>query len=141
MILVLNFRALTEKQDERFLNWLLIKCYILSLILNFTIWSIVPSSTHFCRIRDGRNARHPPPLSHPYVLNDETYPNNLYIIGKKIYRRFRFISDIDKIFCFRNFMNNFHEMTPQWLQKKFRLLKYEHNIYHFKAHAMEIPSI
>ena len=36
-------------------------------------------------------------------------------------------------------------MTPQWSamapEKNFRLLKYEHIIYHFKAHDLEIPLI
>ena len=29
-----------------------------------------------------------------------------------------FFLDIDKMFWFRNFTNNFRKMTPQWLQKK-----------------------
>ena len=37
-------------------------------------------------------------------------------------------------------MSNFHEMTPQWLQKKnFRLLKYEHIIVSSEARDLEIP--
>ena len=36
-------------------------------------------------------------------------------------------------------------MDPQWLQndcsKNFRLLKYEHIIYHFKARGLEISNI
>ena len=36
------------------------------------------------------------------------------------------------MFLIRDFMSNFFEMTPQWLQKKFKLLKYEHIIYSLK---------
>ena len=39
-------------------------------------------------------------------------------------------------------MSNFREMAPQWLRnscsKNFKLLKYEHIIYHFKARGLEI---
>ena len=52
---------------------------------------------HFYRIRDGDVAGRPPP-HHRQFLNNETDPNKLYIIGKEIYRRVRFILDIDKIF-------------------------------------------
>ena len=42
-------------------------------------------------------------------------------------------------------MSNFREMAPQWLQngcsKKFKLLKYEYVIYHFKARGLEISNI
>ena len=43
-------------------------------------------------------------------------------------------------------MNNFREMAPQWprngcSQKNFKLLKYEHIIYHFKARGLEISNI
>ena len=43
-------------------------------------------------------------------------------------------------------MSKFREMTPQLLQsagvrKKFKLLKYEQIIYHFKARDLEIPLI
>ena len=51
-------------------------------------------------------------------LKDETYPNKLYITGKGIYPRVQFILDIDKIFCFRDYMSNFRQMAPQWLQEK-----------------------
>ena len=41
-------------------------------------------------------------------------------------------------------MSNFREMGPQWLQngcsENFKLLKYEHVIYHFKAHGLEISN-
>ena len=40
-------------------------------------------------------------------------------------------------------MSNFREMTPQKLQngvrKNFKLLKYEHITYHFKARDLKIP--
>ena len=36
-------------------------------------------------------------------------------------------------------MSIFCEKTPQCLQKNFKLLKYEHIMYHFKAHDLEIP--
>ena len=39
---------------------------------------------------------------------------------------------------FSDFVSNFHEMTPQWLQKNFKLLKYEHIIYSFEARDLEI---
>ena len=35
---------------------------------------------------------------------------NYYIIGKGIYQRLRFISDIEKIFWLRDFVRNFREM-------------------------------
>ena len=43
-------------------------------------------------------------------------------------------------------MSNFREMAPQWLcngsgtavQKNFKLIKYEHIIYHFEARGLEI---
>ena len=73
---------------------------------------------HFCRIRDGGGA---PPPPQPITFKDKTYPNKLYIIGKEIYRRLRFILDIDKIFWFRDFMSNFREITPQSLQKKIEI--------------------
>ena len=69
------------------------------------------TGTHFCRICDGGGAAPPPP---PPII----YPNELYIIGKGIYRRVRFILDIDKIFLFGDLMGSFREMTSQWFQKK-----------------------
>ena len=65
----------------------------------------------------------PPPL--PIIFEGQNLPpTNLYI-GKGIYRRVRFILDIDKIFWFRDFMSNFREMTPQKndSQKKFQTFK------------------
>ena len=42
-------------------------------------------------------------------------------------------------------MSNFREMAPQWLQngclKNFKILKYEHIIYHFKARGLGISNI
>ena len=40
-------------------------------------------------------------------------------------------------------MSNIREMTPQWMapEKNLKRLKYEHIIYHFKAHDLEIPLI
>ena len=60
--------------------------------------------THFCRIRDGGGAGRP-----PIIVKNETYPNKLYITGKGIYGRVRFILDIEKIFSFGDFMSNFPE--------------------------------
>ena len=40
----------------------------------------------------------------------------LYIILKGILWRFRFNLNFSKIFWFRDFMSNYGEMTPQWLQ-------------------------
>ena len=39
-----------------------------------------------------------------------SYPNKLYIVGKRIYRRVRIIKNIGKIFWFRDFMSNFREI-------------------------------
>ena len=58
----------------------------------------------------------PPPPPPPDNFKGRNLP--LYIIGKGIYRRVRFILDIDKIFWFRDFMSNFYEMTLQKFQKK-----------------------
>ena len=49
----------------------------------------------------------PPPPHPPTIVEDETYPNKLYIIGKGIYRRVRFILDINKIFS----LDQPHEMS------------------------------
>ena len=38
-------------------------------------------------------------------------------------------------------MSNFHEMTPQGLQKDFRFLKYEHIIYSFEVRDLEISNM
>ena len=38
-------------------------------------------------------------------------------------------------------MSNFREMAPERLLKNFKLLKYEHVIYHFKARGLEISNI
>ena len=77
------------------------------------------------------------------MFEEQNLPQQTKIIGKGIYRRVRFILDIDKIFSFLDFMSNFREMTPQRLRngsrKKFKLLKYEHTRHHFKAHDLEIP--
>ena len=81
-------------------------------------------------------AFHPPPPTPPIVLKDQIYPNKLYIIGKGIYRRVRFILDIDKIFWFRDFMSNFREMTPQWLQKKFQTFKIMNILYIILKHMV-----
>ena len=39
-------------------------------------------------------------------------------------------------------MSNFREMAPQWLRnvcsKNFKLIKYEHIIYHFEVRGLEI---
>ena len=42
---------------------------------------------------------------------------------------------IKAISPFRDFMTNFHEMTPQKpdVRKKIKLLNYEHIVYHFEA--------
>ena len=56
----------------------------------------------------------------------------------------RFILDIDKIFWFRDFMSNFRKMLRKGSAKapeKFKPLKYEHIMHHFKAHDLEIPLI
>ena len=37
------------------------------------------------------------------------------------------------------FSLNDSPMAPEWVSEKFRLLKYEHIIYHFKARDLEIP--
>ena len=83
----------------------------------------------------------PPPPPPPIIFEGRNVPQKLYINGKGIYQRVRFILDIDKIFCFCDFMSNFREMTPQWLQKNCKLLKCEHIINHFKVHDLEIPFI
>ena len=66
----------------------------------------------------------------------------LYIILKGILWRFEFNLNFSKIFSFRDFMSNFREITPQWLEngcpKKFKLLIYEHIIYSFEARNLEI---
>ena len=81
---------------------------------------IVLYYTLFCRIRECDGARRPPPPLRPIILNDETNSNRLYIIGKGIYWRVRFILDIDKIFWFRDFMSDFRKIV------KFRpFLKFE----------------
>ena len=59
-------------------------------------------------------------------LKNETDPNRLYIIGKGIYRRVRFILDIDKIFWFRDSMSDFREIVKfkQFLKfEKFQTLR------------------
>ena len=58
-----------------------------------------------------------PPPSHPTTnnfwrtLKDKTDPTKQYIIGKGIYRRVRFILDIEKIFWSRDFMSDFREIV------------------------------
>ena len=52
----------------------------------------------------------PPPPPHQQFSNDLSYPNKLYIVGKRIYRRVRIIKNIGKIFWFRDFMSNFREI-------------------------------
>ena len=49
--------------------------------------------THFCRIKDGGGAGRPTSDN----FKDETEPNKFFT-GKGIYRRVRFILDIDKVF-------------------------------------------
>ena len=40
-----------------------------------------------------------------------------------------------------NFRENDSPMAPKWVSEKFKLLRYEHIIYHFKARDLEIPLI
>ena len=68
----------------------------------------------------------------------------LYIILKGIVWRFRFIIKFSKIFWFREFMSKFSRndspiALERMSEKKLKLLKYEHIIYHFKARDLEIP--
>ena len=47
---------------------------------------------------------------HQKFSKDLSYPNKLYIVGKRIYRRVRIIKNIGKIFWFRDFMSIFREI-------------------------------
>ena len=55
-------------------------------------------------------------MNYTYLQNkrmrqkDLSYPNKLYIVGKRIYRRVRIIKNIGKIFWFRDFMSNFRQI-------------------------------
>ena len=65
-----------------------------------------------------RSAPSPPPPPPPLPDNfekDEADPNVLYIIGKRIYQRLRFILDIEKYFAFATLWA-FWRNAPQWLQ-------------------------
>ena len=101
-------------------------------------------NTHFCRIRKEGGSCPPPPPNRSFE-NRWRNIDILYNILKGILWRFRFNLNFSKIFWFRDFMSNFREITPQYrqngCQKNFKLLKYEHIIYHFKARDLEIPLI
>ena len=98
-------------------------------------------STHFCRIRHGRGAAPPPPPPPP----DNFWRTKLTPTNCISYRRVRFILDIDKVFWFCDFMINFRKMLRKGSamvpEKMSNFWKYEHIIYHIKAHDLEIPLI
>ena len=61
------------------------------------------------------------------------------MVGKGIYQKLEFFSDILKIFQFRDFMSNFQEMAEIWqISAVWKLLKYEHIINNFEACDQEI---
>ena len=98
--------------------------------------------THFCGIREGGGSPPPPPPIHHHHSFENRWLNIdiLYIILKGILWRFRFNSNLWKIFWFRDFMSNFREMTPQKLQNGCLKNSYEYIIYSFEAHNLEISN-
>ena len=90
-------------------------------------WHIL--STHFYRIREGGGSGHPPPAPTPI--------DTLYIILKAILWRFRFNLNLFNHFDFVTLWVIFAKWLPKSsrmdVRKKFKLLNYEHIIYHFKA--------
>ena len=104
--------------------------------------------THFCRIRYGGCAGRPVPCPHPPPITFKglNYIYKLYINGKGIFQRLRFILYIDKIILTSRLYEQFSRNALQLLknglsEKNFKLLKYKHIIYHFKARDLEIPLI
>ena len=80
-------------------------------IINHDYECLFMRNTQFCRIKGCGGAGCPPPPP-PTTNNfpDLSYPNKLYIVGKRIYWRVRIIKNIGKIFWFRDFMSNFREI-------------------------------
>ena len=93
------------------IKWLMWFPVWISQHLNKHFYFQISSShktTHICRIKGCGGAGFFPP--HQYFSKDLSYPNKLYIVGKRVYRRVRIIKNIGKIFWFRDFMSNFREI-------------------------------
>ena len=74
-------------------------------------------------------------------LKDQTDPSKLYIIGKGIYHRSRFVLDIDKIFLFCDFKSDFCEIVKFRsffeILKSSTLFKCRQVTHHFEADDLE----
>ena len=96
-------------------------------------------NTHFCRIRDGGGAEPPPP---PIIFEGRNLPQQTIHHWKgnlsKSLIHFRYRQNILILRLYEQFSPNDSAMAPE---KNFKLLKYEHTVYHFKAHDLEIPLI
>ena len=98
----------------------------------------IQRTTHFRRIRDGGGAGRPPP---PIIFEGPNLPQQTIYRWKgrlsKSPIHFRYRQNILISRLYEQFSRNDSVMAPE---KNFKLLKYEHIIYHFKAHDLEISS-
>ena len=79
--------------------------------VNSTQQNIILNVANYTYLQNKRMRRcGVPPPPHQQFSKDLSYPNKLYIVGKRIYRRVRIIKNIGKIFWFRDFMSNFREI-------------------------------
>ena len=104
----------------------------------------IENSLHtFAEIRNGGGVGHPPPPPPPppTIFEGRNLPQQVIRHWKgnlsKSPIHFRYLQNI----LISRLYEHSREMTLQWLQKNFKLLKYEHIIYHFKAHNLEIQLI
>ena len=102
----------------------------LSLCTTNPWYNELPGVTNYTILQNKRMRRlPPPPPTNNFPLS---YPNKLYIAGKRIYLRVRIILNIGKIFWFRDFMSNFREIVGFQAifgsSKKFQTLRTQ--IYH-----------
>ena len=81
----------------------------------------------------------PPP---PIIFEEQNLPKQTIYHWKgnlsKSPIHFRYLQHILISRLYEQFSRNDSAMAPE---KNFKLLKYEHIVYHFKAHNMEIPLI
>ena len=91
--------------------------------------------THFCRIRDGGGAgRSPSPMIFEERQTIYHWKGNL----SKSPIHFRYRHNILISQLYEQFSRNGSQMASEKISN---FLKYEHVIYHFKAHDMDIPLI
>ena len=108
-------------------------------ILNF---AIIKEVTQFYRIKGGGGSGRPPPIIfEPLILPQQTiYHWKENLTANRIH--FKYLKNILISRFYEQFSRNGSANGSRAaVRKNFKLLKYEHVIYHFKARGLEISNI